>query len=87
VLLLLAYDGLGSPGTFLRHHDTRMRGSMQDADEFAAMATLVNTPEPVFPGNFQNALEGFDKYACVQCGCHLVDSLPLATVFPAPSLP
>jgi hypothetical protein len=33
-----------------------------DADEFGRMATLVNTPEPVFPGNFANALEGFDKY-------------------------
>ena len=32
-----------------------------DSDEFARMAELVNTPDPVFPGNFQNALEGFDK--------------------------
>ncbi len=47
-----------------------------DADEFARMATLVNTPEPAFPGNFQNMLEGFDKcvmcvYLCV-CGCVFV---------------
>jgi hypothetical protein len=36
-------------------------------DEFEAMTALINDPEPRYPGNFKNALEGFDKYYYSDC--------------------
>jgi hypothetical protein len=33
-----------------------------DIEEFETMTAMLNDPEPRFPGNFADALEGFDKY-------------------------